>query len=245
MAFSKKRLLAAVLTGLTAAAVITPVSLADDYSYVNAEHLNVRGAGTVRAKIVATVDKGYRVTVLEAAAHGWKHVLLENGQDGYVFGKYLSSDAPYYEKVTSTVYSVKVAHAYVRSDGLQKKIAVLNAGDKLEAVSDRVFFGRWIRVRVAESGNPGYVGRVGYISKHLVEAVDGYQFAEAPAAEMTQDQAVAQDSQDSTLTDTTDATDSGTSDSSTSDAVPSELNSAPAADTGSSDEDLSKLLEGL
>lgn len=248
MAFSKKRLVAAVLTGLTAISLAAPASLADDYSYVNSEHLNVRSLDSVRGKIVATVDKGYRMTVLEAASRGWKRVLLENGQEGYVNGKYLSDVVPNYEKVVSTVYAVKVAHAYVRSDGLQKKIAVLNSGDKLEAVSDRVFFGRWVRVRVAESSNAGYVGRVGYISKHLIDPVDGYQFApaEAPAAEMTQDQAVMQDSQDvaqdAQVTDT--ATDTGTSDE-----IPASLNSAPAESTGSadssSDEDLSKLLEGL
>lgn len=248
MAFSKKRLIAAVLTGLTAVSLAAPASLADDYSYVNSEHLNVRSLDSVRGKIVATVDKGYRMTVLETASRGWKRVLLENGQEGYVNGKYLSDVVPNYEKVTSTVYAVKVAHAYVRSDGLQKKIAVLDSGDKLEAVSDRVFFGRWVRVRVAESSNAGYVGRVGYISKHLIDPVDGYQFApaETPAAEMTQDQAVVQDSQDAPQ----DSQSSDmTSDTGTSDEIPASLNSAPAESTGStdssSDEDLSKLLEGL
>lgn len=248
MAFSKKRLVAAVLTGLTAVSLVAPASLADDYSYVNSEHLNVRSLDSVRGKIVATVDKGYRMTVLEEASRGWKRVLLENGQEGYVNGKYLTDAVPNYEKVSSTVYAVKVAHAFVRSDGLQKKIAVLDSGDKLEAVSDRVFFGRWVRVRVTESANADYVGRVGYISKHLIDPVEGYQFApaEAPAAEMTQDQAVAEDSQDVAQ----DAQSSDmTTDTGTTDEIPASLNSAPAdsADSAdsSSDEDLSKLLEGL
>lgn len=248
MAFSKKRLVAAVLTGLTAVSLTAPASLADDYSYVNSEHLNVRSLDSVRGKIVATVDKGYRMTVLEEASRGWKRVLLENGQEGYVNGKYLTDAVPNYEKVSSTVYAVKVAHAFVRSDGLQKKIAVLDSGDKLEAVSDRVFFGRWVRVRVTESANAGYVGRVGYISKHLIDPVEGYQFApaEAPAAEMTQDQAVVEDSQDVAQ----DAQSSDmTTDTGTIDEIPASLNSAPEESTGSadssSDEDLSKLLEGL
>lgn len=244
MAFSKKRLFAAALVGLTAISLVAPASLADDYSYVNAEHLNVRSMGSVRGKIVATVDKGYRMTVLENVGN-WKRVLLENGQEGYVNGKYLSEDAPYYEKVSSTRYGVKVAHAFVRSDGLQKKIAVLEGGDQLEAVSDRVYFGRWVRVRVAESANPGYVGRVGYISKHLLEPVEGYQFAaeEVPAAEMTQDQAVVEDSSEMTQDESSSEM---TSDSSSSDEIPAELNSAPAEESSdSSDEDLAKLLEGL
>ncbi len=245
MAFSKKRLIAAVLTGLTAVSLAAPASLADDYSYVSAEHLNVRSLDSVRGKIVATVDKGYRMTVLETASRGWKRVLLENGQEGYVNGKYLSDVVPNYEKVTSTVYAVKVAHAYVRSDGLQKKIAVLNSGDKLEAVSDRVYFGRWVRVRVAESSNAGYVGRVGYISKYLIDPVDGYQFApaeEAPAAEMTQDQAIGSDEN---VDDTMESSEAST-DTATTDEIPASLNSAPAESTdSSSDEDLSKLLEGL
>jgi hypothetical protein len=62
-------------------AMVAPASLADDYAYVNAEHLNVRSLGSVRGKIAATVDKGYRVTVLETLSNGWKRVLLENGQE--------------------------------------------------------------------------------------------------------------------------------------------------------------------
>lgn len=241
MAFFKKRLFAAALVGITAISLVAPASLADDYSYVNAEHLNVRSLGSVKGKIVATVDKGYRMTVLESVNGNWKRVLLENGQEGYVNGKYLSEEAPYYEKVSSTRYGVKVAHAFVRSDGLQKKIAVLEGGDQLEAVSDRVYFGRWVRVRVAESANPGYVGRVGYISKYLIEPVEGYQFAaeEAPAVEMTQDQAVTADSSEMTENETS-------SEETASDEIPAELNSAPAEESSdSSDEDLAKLLEGL
>lgn len=242
MAFSKKRLLAAALVGITAVSLIAPASLADDYSYVNAEHLNVRSMGSVRGKIVATVDKGYRMTVLESVGN-WKRVLLENGQEGYVNGKYLSEAAPYYEKVSSTRYGVKVAHAFVRSDGLQKKIAVLEGGDQLEAVSDRVYFGRWVRVRVVESANPGYVGRVGYISKYLIDPVEGYQFAEqeAPAAVLTQDEAVEEDSQDESVMESSDESESN-------DEIPAELNSAPseeASSDDSSEEDLAKLLEGL
>lgn len=241
MAFPKKRLLAATLAAITAVSLVAPASLADDYSYVNAEHLNVRSMGSVRGKIVATVDKGYRMTVLESVGN-WKRVLLENGQEGYVNGKYLSEEAPYYEKVSSTRYAVKVAHAFVRSDGLQKKIAVLEGGDQLEAVSDRVYFGRWVRVRIAESANPGYVGRVGYISKYLIDPVEGYQFAEeAPAAVMTQDEAIEEDAQDEAVMETSEESES-------SDEVPAELNSAPAEETSSDDsseDDLAKLLEGL
>lgn len=247
MAFSKKRLIAAVLTGITAVSLVAPSSLADDYSYVNAEHLNVRSLGSVRGKIVATVDKGYRMTVLETAANGWKKVLLENGQEGFVNGKYLSVEVPAYEKVSSTRYGVKVAHAFVRSDGLHKKIAVLDSGDQLEAVSDRVYFGRWIRVRVLSSANPGYVGRVGYINQKLVEATDGYQFAEAaPVADAAMTQEMG--SEESASSDTMVSEESSMTSEETTEEVPAELNSAPAESSDSSeisDDDLSKLLEGL
>jgi uncharacterized protein YgiM (DUF1202 family) len=236
MQIAQKRI-AALATAVTAiVAAIAPATLADDYSYVNAEHLNVRAAGTVRSSIVATVDKGYRMTVMEDAARGWKHVLLENGQEGYVNGKYLSETVPQYEKVESTEYSVKVPHAFLRSDGLLRKVAVVNSGDQLEAVSDRVFFGRWIRVRVAFSSNPAYVGRVGYVSKRLVTP--------STIGQATED--AVQSSDESQVTD------SGSEDS-----VPVELNSAPAEDSASSDTtdsgttdsgsdvDVSSLIDGL
>ena len=244
MKISNKRLFAAILAGIAVISVSAPSSLADDYSYVNAEHLNVRSAGSIRGKIVATVDKGYRMTVLENASSGWKRVLLENGQEGYVNGKYLSAEAPYYEKVASARYVVKVASAFVRSDGLQQKIAVVSKGDQLEAVSDRVYFGIWVRVRIVDSANPGYEGRVGYISKRLIDPSEGYAIAETEQS-ATQDEAMVSDASEQS----SDSSD----DSVFTEEIPAELNSAPAETSGSGtasendseEEDLAKLLEGL
>lgn len=235
MASLKKRLIAATVAGISAVAAVAPASLADDYSYVTAEHLNVRTVGSVKGKIVATVDKGYRVTVLDGSGR-WKRVLLENGQEGYVNGGYLSDSAPYYEKVSSTRYGVKVAKAFVRSDGLLRKIAVLNGGDQLEAVSDRVYFGKWIRVRIVSSANSGYEGRVGYIHKALVNPVEGFQIMDEAPAAAEQVQEAETPAEEAAPAATEDAP---------AEEVPTNLESAPATDSGSDEEDLSKLLEGL
>lgn len=200
MASLKKRL--ATILAVSVTVGITPTILADDYAYVTADHLNVRSMASVKGYIAAVVDKGYRVTVLEHLSNGWKRVLLENGQEGYLNGKYVADEAPYYEKVGAIRYSVKVGHAFVRSDGLNKKIAVVDKGDELEAVSDRIYFGRWIRVRVLSSANEGYVGRIGYVSKRLVDPIEGYQYAEEVQTVMDDEM------------------------------VPEELNSAPAEESG-------------
>lgn len=239
MASLKKRLFAAAMAGIAVAGMAAPSSLADDYSYVTAEHLNVRSLGSVKGKIVATVDKGYRVTVLDGSGR-WKRVLLENGQEGFVNGSYLSETAPYYEKVGATRYGVKVAKAFVRSDGLHRKIAVLDGGDQLEAVSDRVYFGKWIRVRIVASANQGYEGRVGYIHKALVNPIEGFEIAEQAqdAAAPAQEVATAEEAP------ATEDAAQGT----TEETVPTNLDSAPASDSGSDssdEEDLSKLLESL
>ena len=91
-------------------------TLADDYLYVNATHLNVRAANTFRSAIVATVGNGYKVTVLESQNNGWKKVLLENGQEGYVNGRYLTEQAPYFEKAQGSMYTVHVYSAYLRGE---------------------------------------------------------------------------------------------------------------------------------
>lgn len=75
--------------------------------YVKAEHLNVRSVASVKGKIVAVIDSGYKVTILESLNNGWRKVLLENGQVGYVNGHYLVSQEPYYEKVVSARYTIK------------------------------------------------------------------------------------------------------------------------------------------
>ncbi len=241
MVFQKKRLLASALVAIAAVGLAAPASLADDYSYVNAEHLNVRSMESVRGKIVATVDKGYRMTVLERLSNGWQRVLLENGQEGYVNGKYLSAEAPYYEKVSATRYAVKVANAFVRSDGLQKKIAVVQSGDQLEAVSDRIYFGIWVRVRIVDSANEGYEGRVGYISKRLIEAVEGYQIHESAEDEIAMEDE-SQATEEDVMEDES-AEEDTMEEESVSEEIPAELNSA-GEDDGSEDE-LLKLLEGL
>ncbi len=237
MAFFNKKRLAGILAA-TIVASGTPTLLADDYAYVTAEHLNVRSTASVKGRIAAVVDKGYRVTVLESLSNGWKRVLLENGQEGYLNGKYVAEAVPQYEKVGATRYSVKVAHAFVRSDGLHKKIAVVDRGDQLEAVSDRIFFGRWIRVRVVSSSNEGYVGRVGYISKRLVDPVEGYQYAEESPVSAVSD---AGTSMESAMADS--AGFMPETESSGQEGVPAELNSAPAAP--SETDDIMKLLGGL
>jgi uncharacterized protein YgiM (DUF1202 family) len=62
---------------------VTATTLADDFMYVKAAHLNVRATASIKSKIIAIVDSGYKVTVLDNT-NKWKKVLLENGQVGYV-----------------------------------------------------------------------------------------------------------------------------------------------------------------
>jgi uncharacterized protein YgiM (DUF1202 family) len=158
--------------------LVATTTLADDFMYVTAYHLNVRAEGTFRSGIIATVDSGYKVVIMEELPNGWDKVLLENGQVGYVNARYLSSSEPYFEKASGSEYEISVPSAFVRSDGLQKKIAVLHRGDRLEVLDRKVFLQKWIRVRIASSQKDGYIGRVGYISKKLVQVIDGTQYPE-------------------------------------------------------------------
>lgn len=146
--------------------------------YVTAHHLNVRSEGTFRSSIIATVDSGYKVVLLEKLANGWDKVLLENGQVGYVNARYLASAEPYFEKAEGSEYEVSVPSAFVRSEGLQKKIAVLHRGDRLEALDRKIFLQKWIRVRIVGAEKDGYIGRVGYISKNIVRVIEGTRYQE-------------------------------------------------------------------
>lgn len=174
-----KRLISKGILGIIAlGTVFTTTTLADDFMYVTAYHLNVRSSGTFRSSIIATVDNGYKVVVLEKLANGWSKVLLENGQVGYVNARYLGISEPYFEKALGSEYEVSVPSAFVRADGLQKKIAVLHRGDRLEVLDRKIFLQKWIRVRIVAAQKEGYIGRVGYISKKIVRVVDGMQYPE-------------------------------------------------------------------
>lgn len=190
------------LSVLGLSSIMFATTLADDYMYVNATHLNVRVAGTFRSAIVATVDNGYKVTILEAQDNGWKKVLLENGAEGYVNGRYLTEQAPYFAKAEGASYTVSVPRAFVRGEGLVKKVAVLAKGDRLEVLDEKVFLGKWLRVRVISSLHDRYNERVGYISTKLVSVDEGSQYAvpteEAPVdtvseADTTMNSAPAED----------------------------------------------------
>lgn len=174
---------------LALSSLISTITLADDYLYVNATHLNIRAEGTFRSAIVATVDSGYKVTVLESLDNGWRKVLLENGKQGYVNGRYLVEQTPYFEKAEGGKYSVSVPQAFIRDEGLTKKIAVLHKGDSLEILDEKVFLGKWLRVKVSSAQKESYINRIGYISKKLVTIDEGSRYANAienaPTTDMT------------------------------------------------------------
>lgn len=66
---------------------------------------------------------------------------------------------------------MSVSNAFVRGDGLEKKVAVLKRSDSLESLDDALYQGKWIHVRITDSASKRYDGRIGYISKELVETV--------------------------------------------------------------------------
>lgn len=167
-----------ILGAIMLSSLTFATTLADDFMYVNATHLNVRASNTFRSSIVATVDNGYKVTVLESLENGWKKVLLENGQEGYMNGRYLSERAPYFEKATGASYTVNVPQAFVRADGLVRKVAVLHKGDTVDIMDRKVFLGKWLRVKITSSASGRYNERVGYISKKLVTVMEETKFAE-------------------------------------------------------------------
>lgn len=145
--------------------------------YVVAAHLNVRAAATFRSSIVTTVDTGYKVTVLESANNGWKKVLLQNGEIGYVNGRYLTDVAPYFEKALGSTYTVATPQAFLRGDGLKTKVAVLKRGDTLQVMDEKVFLGKWLRVKVINATSNRYNERVGYISKKLVQVNEATMYS--------------------------------------------------------------------
>lgn len=184
----KKQAIKGLLTILAITWMASTITLADDYMYVKATHLNVRAEGTVKSKIIATVDSWYKVTILESLTNWWKKVLLENWQIWYVNGWYLVASEPAYEKVTSARYTIKSGTAFMRGFDLIQKVAVLNQGDILEVTSEKVYLNRWIQVRVVDAKHPRYNWRTWYVAKRLLSELSWYEYiapiVEVPVVEM-------------------------------------------------------------
>lgn len=51
------------------------------------------------------------------------------------------------------------------------KVAVVKKDDNLEAMDDGLYQGKWLRARIVSSREKKYDGRIGYISKELVEII--------------------------------------------------------------------------
>ncbi len=240
-----------VMGVLAIGALSFATTLADDYMYVSATHLNVRASATYRSAIVTTVDSGYKVTILESHDNGWKKVLLENGQEGYMNGRYLTTTEPYFEKALGSNYQVAVPAAYIRGEGFKKIVAVLHNGDRIEVLDEKVFLGRWLRVRVVSSTHDRYNERTGYISKKLVRVDESTLYTES--MNMTSDDTISDEVTDPTESDTstTDDTDTlndlglSSSNSSAPTTTAPEATTAPETKSTNDSEDIGDLLGGL
>ncbi len=166
---------------ILSASIFYTTSLADDYMYVKASHLNVRDSKLFRGKIIAVIDSWYKVTVLETLNNGWKRVLLENWQEGYVNGKYLVEEAPYYEKAQWSKYTVVSPRVFVRWDNIINKIAVLHKWDMLETMSEKIYLSKWVRVKITSATISRYNWRIGYIAKQLVKVVEWTEYSQTSA----------------------------------------------------------------
>lgn len=63
---------------------------ADEIATVTIDDLNVRTGPSVKYKIIAKVNKNAKVSVLKSS-NGWNQVRLSTGEDGWLNGKYLTS----------------------------------------------------------------------------------------------------------------------------------------------------------
>ena len=174
---TKKILSKITLGSIVLGSIFSSTTLADDYAYVKVVHLNIRAAWIHTAKIIATVDKWYKVTILETLDNGWEKVLLENGETGYLNGKYVTDIEPQYEKVSWSKYTIKSWRAFLRWFNMTSKVAVLEKWDTLEVTSDKLYLSKWIQVRVSDSKTAKYIWRTWYVAKALVQVIDGYEFA--------------------------------------------------------------------
>lgn len=82
-----------------------------EYLYITATKLNLRSKPSLEGKVITVLDKGDRVTFLEKSSETeyidevedyWYRVRTSEGDEGWLFGKYISESEPYKVKKGGT-----------------------------------------------------------------------------------------------------------------------------------------------
>ena len=72
-----------------------PTADSADIWYVTGNRVNLRGGPSTSDAVVGSVVLGQRAEVLEQVADGWFRIrTADDGQDGYIFGRFLSQNRP-------------------------------------------------------------------------------------------------------------------------------------------------------
>jgi SH3-like domain-containing protein len=174
----------AVTTAALAAPVVTPqlpdpeddTEAATEVAYVGASALNVRAGPSSSTAKLFVLQPGTKVATAESEG-GWVRIIAADGQEGWVFGRYLGSDAPQQRPAASepakpardvaatsgsqqdarqTGRTARIAgRVTLRSSpsGLSQRLFVLEPGERVVIAERR---GNWARV-VVDGGMSGWV----------------------------------------------------------------------------------------
>lgn len=144
-------------------------------AYVKAYALNLRSWPTNTSHILRTLSKWESVTVLDSS-WGRRLVSTSDWLEGYVYSIFLSKEFISPTKIVTTnavQYKITEFRANVRTIGnILRPIAILWQGDIVKVIDNKLYLNHRIKVKVITSSTLWYyVGRIGYISKNVVEQI--------------------------------------------------------------------------
>ena len=160
---------------LLLALLLPVVASAATYYRVNTSSLRVRLLPEDNAKVLASYEKDYALTVT-SSKDGWSYVTFTTGREGYVMSQYLAKSSSYKGYITADNTALRTAPKWGASlvGTLAKgtKITVLTHGDTYDYVNTSIGYGYVTNYNISkkyvkpsgQKNTPAYIPDADYVA---------------------------------------------------------------------------------
>ncbi len=146
----------------TPAPTATPAPIYAASGYINATRVNIRRGASTRTKSYGRLNKNTPLGIYEKSGSWYRVRVLASGQDGYVYGKYVSLH-PADSGGAADGQVAAVSRGYINASGVRIRSGPGTGYDSLGKLGRNTTVtvlgtsGSWVHLEVRSSGTQGYV----------------------------------------------------------------------------------------